>query len=302
MILERSMVGTMNFLNKLERKIGRYAIPNLSKYLICGYILGYLLQMINANIINLLSLNPYLILHGQVWRLVTWIIIPPERLTLLTIIMLYFYYSVGNDLERTWGTFYYNVYLFMGMIFTVIGSFVLMGLSYLPVFNLNLFMNYYGESAYFSLVALSFSTFYVNMSIFLGFAMTFPEARVLLMFIVPIKVKWLGIAYGVLLLWSMINTDIIGKVVIAASLLNFVVFFLMTRSGIRRMSPREVKRRHDFNKEVRKARPMSVAKHKCAVCGKNSEDNPDAEFRFCSKCNGNYEYCQDHLFTHTHVQ
>lgn len=134
MILERSMVGTMNFLNKLERKIGRYAIPNLSKYLICGYILGYLLQMINANIINLLSLNPYLILHGQVWRLVTWIIIPPERLTLLTIIMLYFYYSVGNDLERTWGTFYYNVYLFMGMIFTVIGSFVLMGLSYLPVF------------------------------------------------------------------------------------------------------------------------------------------------------------------------
>lgn len=296
------MVGTMNFLNKLERKIGRYAIPNLSKYLICGYILGYLLQMINANIINLLSLNPYLILHGQVWRLVTWIIIPPERLTLLTIIMLYFYYSVGNDLERTWGTFYYNVYLFMGMIFTVIGSFVLMGLSYLPVFNLNLFMNYYGESAYFSLVALSFSTFYVNMSIFLGFAMTFPEARVLLMFIVPIKVKWLGIAYGVLLLWSMINTDIIGKVVIAASLLNFVVFFLMTRSGIRRMSPREVKRRHDFNKEVRKARPMSVAKHKCAVCGKNSEDNPDAEFRFCSKCNGNYEYCQDHLFTHTHVQ
>lgn len=292
----------MNFLNKLERKIGKYAIPNLSKYLILGYVLGYLIEFINSNLLNFITLNPYLILHGQVWRLVTWIIIPPDRFDLLTFIMLYFYYSVGNDLERTWGTFYYNVYIFMGMIFTVLGSFLIMGLSYLPAFSMNLYMQLYGDAGYFATVALYFSTFYVNMSIFLGFAMTFPEARVLLMFIVPIKVKWLGIAYGVLLLWSMINTDIIGKIVIAASLLNFVVFFLMTRRGIRRMSPREVKRRHDFNKEVKKARPMSVAKHKCAVCGKNSEDNPDAEFRFCSKCNGNYEYCQDHLFTHTHVQ
>lgn len=300
--MERSMIENMNFLNKLERKIGKYAIPNLSRYLIFGYVLGYIIKFANANLLNFITLNPYLILHGQVWRLVTWIIIPPDNFDLLTLVMLYFYYSVGNDLERTWGTFYYNVYIFMGMIFTVLGSFLIMGLSYWPAFSMNQYITYYGEAGYFSLVALYFSTFYVNMSIFLGFAMTFPEARVLLMFIVPIKVKWLGIAYGVLLLWSMISSDIIGKIVIAASLLNFVVFFLMTRSGIRRMSPREVKRRHDFNKEIRKARPMSVAKHKCAVCGKNSEDNPDAEFRFCSKCNGNYEYCQDHLFTHTHVQ
>ena len=300
--MERSMVGNMNFLNKLERKIGKYAIPNLSRYLIFGYILGYLIEFINPNILNFITLNPYLILHGQVWRLVTWIIIPPESFDILTFIMLYFYYSVGNDLERTWGTFYYNVYIFMGMIFTALGSFLIMGLSYLPGFSMYPLLQYYGDAGYFTLVSMYFSTFYVNMSIFLGFAMTFPEARVLLMFIVPIKVKWLGIAYGVLLLWSMISSGIIGKIVIAASLLNFVVFFLMTRSGIRRMSPREVKRRHDFNKEVKKARPMSVAKHKCAVCGKNSEDNPDAEFRFYSKCNGNYEYCQDHLFTHTHVR
>ena len=293
----------MKFLNNLERKIGKYAISNLSKYLIFGYVLGYVIELINPALIDFMTLNPYLILHGQVWRLITWIIIPPSGLDIIwTVVMLYFYYSVGNDLERTWGTFYYNVYIFMGMIFTALGSFLIMGLSYLPGFSMYPLLQYYGDAGYFTLVSMYFSTFYVNMSIFLGFAMTFPEARVLLMFIVPIKVKWLGIAYGVLLLWSMISSGIIGKIVIAASLLNFVVFFLMTRSGIRRMSPREVKRRHDFNKEVKKARPMSVAKHKCAVCGKNSEDNPDAEFRFCSKCNGNYEYCQDHLFTHTHVR
>lgn len=290
----------MNFLNKLERKIGKYAIPNLSKHLIFGYILGYVIYFINPALIDFMTLNPYLIVHGQVWRLVTWIIIPPSGFDIIwTAVMLYFYYSVGNDLERTWGTFYYNVYIFMGMIFTALGSFLVMALSYAlqPEIMVNI-----GAVGYFDIVSYYFSTYYVNMSIFLGFAATFPEARVLLMFIIPIKVKWLGVAYAAMLVLGMIQGNTIERVVIASSLLNFAVFFLMTRRGIRRMTPREVKRRHDFQKEVKKARPMSVAKHKCAVCGKNSEDNPDAEFRFCSKCNGNYEYCQDHLFTHTHVR
>lgn len=293
----------MNFLNKMERKFGRYAIPNLSLYLILGYVLGYLLEFINPAVVDFLTLNPYLILHGQIWRLVTWIIIPPSSFDLFTIIMLMFYYSVGTNLERTWGTFYYNVYLFMGMIFTILGSFLIMGISYVPAFHSNMVREACGSAAYFLLIARSFSTYFVNMSIFLGFAATFPEVQVLLMFIIPIKVKWMGIAYGIILIVQFLQTDIVGKIVIGASLLNFVVFFLMTRSGVgMRISPRQVKRRHDYSREIKRAKPASVSKHKCAICGKNSEDNPEAEFRFCSKCNGNYEYCQDHLFTHTHVK
>lgn len=293
----------MNFLNKLERKIGKYAIPNLSLYLILGYALGYILVFISPAVRDFLTLNPYLILHGQIWRLVTWVIIPPSSFDLFTIIMLMFYYSVGTNLERTWGTFYYNVYLFMGMIFTILGSFLIMGISYIPAFHSYVLREAYGAAVYFPLVARSFSTYYVNMSIFLGFAATFPEVQVLLMFIIPIKVKWMGIAYGVLLAVQFLQSDIVGKIIIGASLLNFVVFFLMMRSGLRmRMSPRQVRRRHEYSREVKRAKPASVSKHKCAICGKNSEDNPEAEFRFCSKCNGNYEYCQDHLFTHTHVK
>ena len=293
----------MNFLNKMERKFGKYAIPNLSLYLILGYILGYAMQFINPAIVDFLTLNPYLILHGQIWRLVTWIIIPPSRLDLLTIVMLMFYYSVGTNLERTWGTFYYNVYLLMGMFFTIIGSFLIMGISYIPGVRSYERVILYGTETYFLLVARSFSTYFINMSIFLGFAATFPDVQVLLMFIIPIKVKWMGIAYAVLLGIQFLQSDIVGKIVIGASLLNFVLLFMMTRSGIgMRISPRQVKRRHDYSREVKRAKPASVAKHKCAICGKNSEDNPEAEFRFCSKCNGNYEYCQDHLFTHTHVK
>jgi hypothetical protein len=277
----------MDFLNKLERKLGKYAIPNLSLYLILGYVLGYVLEFVNPNIVYYLLLNPTMILQGQIWRLVTWIIIPPTEFSIFfTVIMLFFYYSVGTSLERTWGTFYYNLYLFMGMIFTVLGSFLLlaMGFSGLEI-------------------SLYFSSYYINMSIFLAYASTFPDMQVLLMFIIPIKVKWMGIAYAVLLLYNVFVGNMITKIVIGASLLNYVVFFLMTRSTLlMRMSPKQVKRRHAYKKEVKKARPMSIAKHKCAVCGRNSEDNPEAEFRFCSKCNGNYEYCQEHLFTHTHVK
>ena len=295
----------MNFLNKMERKFGKYAIPNLSLYLIMGYILGYVLLFVSPAVLDFLTLNPYLILHGQIWRLVTWIIIPPSRLGLFTIVMLMFYYSVGTSLERTWGTFYYNVYLLMGMLFTIIGSFLVMGISYVPGgYSYDVRTIQYGTENYFRMVSGSFSTYFVNMSIFLGFAATFPDVQVLLMFIIPIKVKWMGIAYAILLGVQFLQRDIVGKIVIGASLLNFVLFFMMMRSsGIgMRFSPQQVKRRHDYNREIKRAKPMSVAKHKCAICGKNSEDNPEAEFRFCSKCNGNYEYCQDHLFTHTHVQ
>lgn len=304
----------MNFLNKMERKLGKYAIPNLSLYLILGYVLGYILEFVSPAVIDFLTLNPYLILHGQIWRLVTWIIIPPSQLDLFTIIMLMFYYSVGTNLERTWGTFSYNVYLFMGMIFTIVGSFLIMGISYIPALHsflmrdmansyAGLYLALYEYREYFRAVSYGFSTYFVNMSIFLGFAATFPEVQVLLMFIIPIKVKWMGIAYGILLFVQFLQSNIVGKITIAASLLNFVVFFLMMRSGIgMRISPRQVKRRHDYNREVKHAKAASVAKHKCAVCGRNSEDNPEAEFRFCSKCNGNYEYCQEHLFTHTHVK
>ncbi len=296
----------MNFLNKLERKFGRYAISNLSLYLILCYGCGYLINMINPAFLSYLTLDPSMVIRGQVWRIVTWILVPPGTLDIFTLIMLYFYYSIGTSLERTWGTFLYNVYIFLGMIFTVLGSFLLLVYSIILEGGL---MNYFGvplvigSDSYYTLMSMQFSTYYINMSIFLAFAATFPNVQVLLMYIIPIKVKWLGIVYAVLLVYEFINTWFVGKVAILASLLNFLVFFLMTRRGLgMRISPKQVKRRHDFQKEIQKAKPMSVAKHKCAICGRTGDEYPELEFRFCSKCNGNYEYCQEHLFTHTHVK
>ena len=287
-----------------ERKFGKYAIKNLSLVLIICYAFGYLFEWIYPDFLHFLYLNPYkIIFRGQIWRLVTWLVVPPSGFDFFTLLMLYFYYSIGTTLERTWGTNRYNVYIFSGAIFTILGAFLLLG--YTMLFQTDVFTAL-GED-YFTIVSGMFSTYYVNMSIFLAFAATFPNMQVLLFFILPIKVKVLGIIYGAILIYQFIVgygtnlavLNVANRFVIAASLMNFIVFFLTSRGKIR-MTPKQVKRRQEFRREVKKS--VKITRHKCAICGRTEETNPELEFRFCSKCDGNYEYCQDHLFTHTHVK
>lgn len=286
-------------MSKFEKRFGKYAIQNISLILVMCYAVGYVLSFTVPGVLDYLSLNPYLILRGQIWRLVTWVIIPPGSLDLFTILMLFFYYSIGTSLERAWGTYRYNVYLIGGMLITVIGSFLAMGIFFLmagPVDSVT-------AAFVMSQCAKAFSTYFINMSIFLAYAATFPNAQVLLMFIIPVKVSWLGIAYGILLTLQLITgtgnpiSNIFYRMAIGASLLNFVIFWLRSRNGFH-MSPKQMKRRQEFRHEVK--RNPKVTKHKCAICGRTDEDDPTLEFRFCSKCNGNYEYCQYHLFTHEH--
>ncbi len=288
-----------SFLNKLERKYGRYAINNLSLYLIIGYGIGYILTMTGS--MEFISLNPYKIIHGQIFRIVTWILNPPSSFSIFTIIMLFFYYSIGTSLERTWGAFRYNLYIFSGFLFTIIGAFILY-VIYAVIGNVP------GELAG-ALISRSISTYYVNMSIFLAFAASYPDMQVLLYFIIPLKIKWLAYIDALLLLIDFISNGMGVKIAILASLLNFILFFLGMRN-VRRFSPKEIHRRQSFKRAVNQSSGVhnggfsgaGVTKHKCAICGRTENDGDHLEFRFCSKCNGNYEYCQDHLFTHKHVQ
>lgn len=274
----------MNFLNKMERKFGKYAISNLSMYIIITYAAGYLIELLAPAVVGYLTLEPMLILRGQVWRLVSWILIPPDSLDFWTIIMLYFYYSIGSTLERTWGTFRYNVYIFGGVLFSILGAFFLYFIM--------------GGRVY---LGTAFSTYYISMSIFLGFAATYPNMQVLLMMIIPLKVKYMGIAYAVLLAVQLIMSSWATRVVIICSLMNFIIFFLSTRK-MYRYSPNEIRRKQAYKRAVHQSQVNHITKHKCAICGRTEQDGEHLEFRFCSKCNGNYEYCQDHLFTHTHIK
>ncbi len=290
----------MRLLDKLEKKLGRYAINNLSLLLIICYGFGYLMNGVNPSFMNYLYLNPYLITRGQIWRIVTWILVPPSDFGFFTLIMLYFYYSIGTTLERTWGIFKFNAYIFSGMLFTIIGSFILMGYCYLVHGDVILALGA-GDAfgTYLAPYFARFSTYYMNMSVFFAFAMTFPDVQVLLFFIIPVKMKYLGIIDLVLLGYEFIIGGPAMKIIMGASLLNALVFFLMMRN-MSHLRPKQIKRRVVYRQQVRQATP--ITRHKCAICGRTEKDSPELEFRFCSKCNGNYEYCNNHLFTHEHVK
>ena len=275
-----------NWLDKMERRFGRYAIRNLTMYLLAGYAIGYLLSFTMPQLLTYFTLEPALILKGQVWRLLSWVIIPPNDNIIFVIFMMLLYYSLGNTLESYWGAFRYNVYIFSGILFTVIGAFIVNGLIG-------------GITGFGSL----YSTYYINMSIFLACASIMPDYQLLLYGIIPIKMKWLAILDVVLLAVDAVQGGLIIRIVIIVSLLNFIIFFFCNRN-LRGHSPKQAVRRKKFQKQI--SRPQNQyaggAKHRCAVCGRTELDDPTLEFRYCSKCNGNYEYCQDHLFTHEHVK
>ena len=285
----------MKFIDKLERKFGRFGIPNLTIYMIVCYVTGYALMIVNPGILNWLSLEPAYILRGQVWRLVTWVLYPPSTSGVLwfAIAVLFFYYPIGTSLERTIGTFKYTLYILSGVIFTILGAFILYFLL--------------GGNV---LVGNVFSTYYISLSTFLAYAMCYPDMQVLLMFIIPVKMKWMAIFYVVIVVYEMIQYVMAGAwylvIPIVASLLNFIIFYFGTKD-FSRYNPKEIHRRNEFRRAMEpqgrmKSGSGSVTKHKCAICGRTELDDPNLEFRFCSRCNGNYEYCQDHLFTHTHVK
>ncbi len=285
-------------LDKLEKKIGKYAISNLIVYLLLGYAIGYLLQFgqrfTGIPYLNYLMLEPYYIFRGQIWRLVTWVVIPPSNTNILfAVIMFFLYYQLGTTLERTWGAFRFNVYIFGGMLFTVIGAFITY-VIYGPTVPIGSFI----------------STYYINLSIFLAFSTCFPDMQVLLYFIIPIKMKWMSIFYLVIIGYSVVDYLMSGYLFAAmpiiASLLNWFIFFMMTRN-LQRYNPKDIHRRAEFRRQATPPRTQyrdgtPIARHKCAVCGRTEITNPELDFRFCSKCSGNYEYCSEHLFTHQHIQ
>lgn len=289
----------MNWINKLERKFGKYAIPNLMYYIIILYAFGFVLGLFAPEFYyQYLSLDAAAILRGQVWRIITFIIQPPNTNLLFVFFTLYLYYMIGRQLEYVWGTFRFNLYFFTGVLLHVIAAL----LTYLITG-----------------VSLPLGTYYLNMSLFFAYAAIYPNQQFYLFMVLPVKVKYLAWLDGVYFVYAIIQAflpayggDPIYGVLYKASalaafvsLLNFLIFFLFTRN-VRRFTPKEVKRKHHYHKEVRAGRAAQTgpdgAKHRCAVCGRTELDDENLEFRYCSKCNGNYEYCQDHLFTHEHIK
>ncbi|MCR5743262.1 MAG: rhomboid family intramembrane serine protease [Lachnospiraceae bacterium] len=277
----------MKWFAKLERRLGKFAIRNLMMYLMVLYVIGTLIFVAGYENVyyTYLALNPEAILkRGQVWRIVTFLMMPPGGSNVFfMLISLYVYWNLGSIIERYWGAFKFNVYMFTGIFGTILATFIVYFI--------------YGSAIVPSLLFVGNS--YINFSLFLAYAFTFPDAQFLLFFIIPIKAKILGWIEILVYVVIFITGTLADRIMIVVSLINVIIFFLATRN-FNRFKPSEIKRRRDFKKKIAHA-SGGGARHKCAICGRTDEDDPNLTFRFCSKCEGNFEYCQDHLYTHTHV-
>ncbi len=287
----------MDFFTKLERKYGKFSIPNLTLILIGGFILGYLIEIFAPEALSIISLDPVKVMKGQVYRLITWVVIPPDGVSIFVIITIMFYFYVGRTLENMWGDFRYTLYIISGIIFTDIG--IMLTYAVMILTGQRNLAEYYSIMGVYEVAGAK--TYYLCMTMFLAYAFMFPEMQVLISFIIPIKVKWLGyldIAYlAVDALRYGLAGYYTGMVTILTSVLNFILFYVAMK-GKTRVSPAHKKRKKQYKKEVRQTQILT--RHKCAICGQTEEDNPNLEFRYCSRCKGNYEYCQNHLFTHEH--
>lgn len=281
----------MKFFNQIENKLSKYAVKNLSLYLTALYSVGLLINVLDKSLYSTyLMLDPHLILQGQVWRIITWLMYPAAGDVLFSFVMTYLYYVLGTALENKWGSFRYNLFIFSGILAHILAAFIVYA-------YIGSRFGYIGGIYY-------VTPMHLNMSIFLAYTLLDPDSVFLLYFVLPVKAKYFSIVYIAMEAYGFWKGSMLERIIILLCLLNVVVFFALSRNW-KRIKPDEIRRRYDFKRDAEKPAVKIIpfaTKHKCHVCGRTERDGEELEFRYCSKCNGNYEYCQEHLYTHIHIK
>ena len=261
-------------------------------YVVIGnVVLGLLSNFSSGNFLSFFSYTLSGLLHGQVWRLITFVLIPESTSPFYLLITCYFYYWIGSTLERQWGTAKFTTYYLSGMLLTVLGASIvslITGYS-IPVYGAN----------------------YVNFAMFMAFALLYPDAQVLLFFIFPIRMKWLAyidVFYFFFDIFRYISAGVGYYAILpVVALLNFVIFFWPELTRFFKLEHHQSKQATHFHNTVRQQQRQEQYqqqtqgfRHKCAVCGRTDVTNPELQFRYCSKCAGYHCFCSDHIFNHVH--
>ena len=286
-----------NLRGKFERfcyRNQKKGIPNLMLWVIGLNVITYIFSMIDPSntLYWLLCFDRNAILHGQVWRLVTFITLSLQSYSYLwVIIAVIFYIQLGKALENTWGRFRFNLYYLTGILFLDLAGFLLN----VPV-----------------------SADSLNTSLFLAFATLYPETTFLVFFIIPIKARWLGILNLLIFLLQLLSFSVFPfNLLPLFALANYFLYlgkdFLNIFPISWQVNANRVKKKMSSGKRGKQvpfpgagsytastARPEAPYTHKCTVCGRTDVTNPELEFRYCSKCKGYYCYCEDHINNHTH--
>lgn len=259
-------------------------------YVIVSNALVYVITLLSPTFINYLAFDAGAIVRGQVWRVITFLLIPPTSMggnmfsLILVAVALYFYYFLGTSLQNLWGVGKFTIYYLSGALFMVVFGFV----------------------AYFLGAPVLFGAYYLNMGMFFVFATFYPNLQVLFMFFIPLKVKYLAwldlafFAYDIITGWSLFPANLLPVVI----LLHYLIFcggWLL--DALRPSRVRAARHTVNFQREAERTRREQENRpytRRCEVCGKTDADYPNMEFRYCSRCQGYHCFCEEHINNHTH--
>ena len=257
-----------------------FGIPNLMRYIAIGSGIFWIVGLINPVLLSYMAFSPAAIFHGQIWRLVTFLLYPPDT-GYLALIAVYFYYWIGTNLENAWGTGAFTIYFFSGAILTALFGvlvYLLLGISF-PM-----------------------TAEYIYLAMFFAFAVLFPDMEVLLFFILPVKIKYLAILDAVFFVLSIFTYSFPMNLLPVVATLNFLIFCggeLWRRVQFRRPKGNTINFRRE-SARIRREQQAKLYTHKCSVCGRTDVSNPELEFRYCSKCAGYHCFCMEHINNHIH--
>ncbi len=213
----------MKWLYKMEYKYKNNAIPNLMKIITIGQLAVFVVNFLfpGLGLLNWMSLTRAGLFSGQIWRLVTFLLVPPITSPLFVLFSLYFYYFIGGALENAWGSFMFNAYYFIGALGAVIAALV----------------SGYGTN------------YYLNMSLFFAFAILYPNFEFMLFFVLPVKVKWLALLDAALFVWGLIVGPWSNRAAIIASFINLIIFFGGTLLKMIKQQQAYAKTRRNFREQ-----------------------------------------------------
>ena len=257
----------MKWIDRAEHRLGHLAIPNLIRIVAIFNALVFVLYKLNPHFLQYLTLDPAAVREGEVWRLVTYVMIPsiggPIADWLFAALYIYYIWWIGDGIEEAMGSFRVNLFYFIGMAGTTAAAF-------------------FSDST-------NFSTGMLNSSLFFAFARFYPELTIYLMMLVPVKVKWMAWFSAAFILLGFVFGAWDYRLAVIAAFANYFLFFgkEIFQSA---MSRREV--------ETRRRRFASAqvsdedALHRCEVCGRTEHSAPELEFRVAKD---GHEYCKEHL-------
>ncbi|QDT74868.1 hypothetical protein I41_40720 [Lacipirellula limnantheis] len=284
----------LTFIDRLQRRFGWLAVPNVTITLIIGQAVLYMANLptklgmrLQGVSLDRVMLDPAKVMEGEVWRLATFMFTPPNIGPLFVIFYFALLHLFGSTLEQQWGTFKYNLFLLVGYIANVAAAFLgaaLLGAQVQEIGGSKLV-----------LASITAPNSFLYLSVFLAFARLYPDFIINLFFVLPIRIKWLALLAWISYAYVLVTGNSMDRALIIATILNYLLFF----GGEHVREWRQGQRKRTFQSQAKRA--TAAARHVCAVCGISSVESPRTLFRYCSKCSGQRCYCPDHIRDHEHV-